>query len=160
MYKILPDKAPFEAAQAATIIGELVQQVENSDKIRIFKNASIASIEGQPGQYTTTVNSNGSSEAITIGSVILAIGWKPYDANKLDHLGYGKFKNVVTNVEMEQMAADTNGQVARPSDGQRAKRVAFLQCVGQRDPEHIHYCSSVFCLTALKHAMYVINHDE
>lgn len=159
MHKILPDKAPFQATQAADVINGLIEAAESSDKIRIMKSAAIESLEGQPGQYKATIKSNGASETLDIGAVILSIGWKPYDANKLGHLGYGKFKNVVTNVEMEQMASDSNGQVARPSDGKQAKRVAFLQCAGQRDPEHLPYCSSVCCLTSLKQALYVTDSD-
>jgi quinone-modifying oxidoreductase subunit QmoB len=159
MYKILPDKAPFEATQASDTINGLIEAVEGSDKIQIMKNAVIESIEGQPGQYKATIKSNGSSGTYDIGAVILAIGWKPYDASKLEHLGYGKFKNVVTNVEMEQIASDGNGTISRPSDGKSAKRVAFLQCAGQRDPEHLPYCSSVCCLTSLKQALYVTESD-
>ena len=34
----------------------------------------------------------------------MATGWVPYDATKLGHLGYGQFKDVVTNIEFEQIA--------------------------------------------------------
>ncbi len=43
-----------------------------------------------------------------VGSVVMATGWKPYDATKLDNLGYGKYPNVITNVMMERMAATGN----------------------------------------------------
>ena len=37
--------------------------------------------------------------------------------------------------------------------------MAFLQCAGQRDPEHLPYCSSVCCMTSLKQALYVTESD-
>lgn len=87
------------------------------------------------------------------GAVILATGWKPYDATKLEALGFGKYPNVVTNVMMEEMAS--KGSLARPSDGKGAKSVAFIQCAGQRDEKHLPYCSSTCCITSLKQAKYV-----
>ncbi len=154
MYRLLPDKAPFKESKKPDI-EERIEAVKSHDKIRVITGAAIEKTAGEPGKYQVTVNSNGSSETLTIGSIVLAIGWKPYNANRLEHLGYGKFKNVVTNVEMEQIASDGNGTVARPSDGKQATSVAFLQCAGQRDPEHLPYCSSVCCLASLKQALYV-----
>lgn len=87
------------------------------------------------------------------GAVILATGWKPYDATKLETLGFGKYPNVITNVMMEDLAA--KGSLVRPSDGKPVKSVAFIQCAGQRDEKHLPYCSSVCCITSLKQAKYV-----
>ena len=66
--------------------------------------------------------------------------------------------NVITNVEMERLAADggpTAGKILRPSDGKEAKRVALIQCAGSRDLNHLPYCSRICCLASLKHAAYV-----
>jgi len=47
----------------------------------------------------------------------------------------------------------TSGKVVRPSDGKVPKSVAFIQCVGSRDPEnHKPYCSRVCCMYSAKHA--------
>ncbi len=77
---------------------------------------------------------------------------------KLDHLGYGKYKNVVTQVELEEIAR--KGGITRPSDGKPAKKVAFIQCAGQRDPNHLTYCSAMCCATSLKQAKYVRQDPE
>jgi len=93
-----------------------------------------------------------------VGSVIVATGWKPYDAAKLDNLGYGKSANVVTNVMLERLAAmdgPTGGKLLRPSDGKAPKSVAFVQCAGSRDENHLPYCSTVCCLASLKQTTYV-----
>ena len=82
----------------------------------------------------------------------MAAGWKPYDATKLGHLGYGN-PNVITSVQMEEMAK--KGKIIRPSDGKEAKKVAFIQCAGSRDANHLPYCSSFCCATSLKQAKYV-----
>ena len=46
------------------------------------------------------------SRKYNVCAIVAATGWKPYDAAKLDHLGFGKYRNVVTNVMLERMAAD------------------------------------------------------
>jgi len=152
MYKILPTKAPFAELEKPAIDSKIAE-AEGNENIKIYTATTIRKISGEPGMYDVTVEKGGSEETFTIGAIIYAIGWKPYDASKLDNLGYGKFKNVVTNVEMEEIAL--NGKIARPSDGKPAQSVVFVQCAGQRDEAHVPYCSSVCCNVSLKQAMYV-----
>ncbi|MEF9426047.1 MAG: CoB--CoM heterodisulfide reductase iron-sulfur subunit A family protein [Candidatus Mariimomonas ferrooxydans] len=95
---------------------------------------------------------------IKAGSIVLATGWKPYDAAKIDNLGFGTSPNIITNVMMERLAAPngpTKGKLLRPSDGKEVKRVAFVQCAGSRDENHLPFCSAVCCLASLKQATYV-----
>jgi quinone-modifying oxidoreductase subunit QmoA len=95
---------------------------------------------------------------VKVGAIIVATGWKPYDATKIDNLGFGKVPNVITNMMMERLAAvngPTKGQIVRPSDGQPPTKVAFVQCAGSRDEKHLPYCSAVCCMASLKHARYV-----
>jgi quinone-modifying oxidoreductase subunit QmoA len=95
---------------------------------------------------------------IQIGAVVVATGWEPYDASRIDNLGFGEFENVVTNVMMERLAAPngpTNGKIVRPSDGEPAKNVVFVHCAGSRDVNHLPYCSGVCCLASLKQARYL-----
>jgi len=132
---------------------ELIQAVEDEPKIKVYTSATVEKISGAPGLYAVDIKSNGNSANERVGAVVQATGWVPYDANKLGHLGYGQFKDVVTNVEMEEMAAA--GKITRPSDGSDVKNVLFVQCAGSRDPEHLPYCSSVCCLVSMKQATYV-----
>ncbi len=100
---------------------------------------------------------------LDIGAVIVATGWKPYDANNLDNLAYGKADNVITNVMMERLAAHngpTGGKLARPSDGKKPKNIAFVQCAGSRDENHLPYCSAVCCMGSLKQARYIREMNE
>jgi quinone-modifying oxidoreductase, subunit QmoA len=95
-----------------------------------------------------------------VAAVVVATGWAPYDASKITNLGFGRFPNVVTNVMLERMAASngpTGGKILRPSDGGKPQSVAFIQCAGSRDENHLPYCSSVCCSASLKHSTYVRN---
>lgn len=95
---------------------------------------------------------------LKVASIIVATGWEPYDATRMDNLGFGKATNVITNVMMERLAAvngPTGGHIVRPSDGKEVRSIAFCQCAGQRDENHLPFCSGVCCLATLKQAHYV-----
>jgi quinone-modifying oxidoreductase subunit QmoA len=95
---------------------------------------------------------------VEVGAVVLATGWKPYPLEKLPELGGGELADVIANVNMERLVAPagpTGGKILRPSDGQPPKKVAFVQCAGSRDVNHLPYCSGICCLASLKQATYV-----
>jgi len=95
---------------------------------------------------------------LQVGAIVWATGWSPYDATKLDTLGFGTYRNVITNVMMERLAAGngpTKGKIVRPSDGLEPQTVAFVQCAGSRDENHLAFCSSVCCMASMKQATYV-----
>lgn len=95
---------------------------------------------------------------LNVGSIVWATGWNPYDAQKVDYYGFGRHQNVITNVIMERLAASngpTGGKIVRPSDGKEVKTIAFVQCAGSRDENHLPYCSGVCCMASLKQATYV-----
>jgi quinone-modifying oxidoreductase subunit QmoA len=100
----------------------------------------------------------GETVTVKAGAVVMATGWNPYDATKMDNLAFGKVQNVITNMMMERIAAPngpTGGKIVRPSDGKEAKNVAFVQCAGSRDENHLAHCSYICCLASLKQASYV-----
>jgi len=93
-----------------------------------------------------------------VGAIVQATGWKPYDMSKLENLGAGKLKNVISNMQMERLCAPngpTGGLLLRPSDKAAPKRVAFVQCAGSRDENHLNFCSYICCMASLKQATYV-----
>ncbi len=86
-----------------------------------------------------------------------ASGWTPYDASKVEYYNFNSSPDIITNVQMERLAAPggpTGGKVVRLSDGQPPKSVAFVQCAGSRDENHLPFCSTVCCLASLKQATY------
>ncbi|MBF0536775.1 MAG: hydrogenase iron-sulfur subunit [Nitrospirae bacterium] len=156
-YKGYPVKPPFNELLAPSIDSK-VKAVEGNPAIKVYLNSKILQIAGEPGMFDVKIDNakgeSSSEETFRVGAVIMATGWKPYDASQLSAFyGYGRYKNVVTNVEMEAIAL--KGKIARPSDGKPAKSVVFLQCAGQRDENHIPYCSVVCCNVSLKQAKYV-----
>ena len=95
---------------------------------------------------------------LEVQAVIWATGWDPYDARKIDRLGFGTYPNVITNVMMERLASPdgpTAGKIQRPSDGKEIESVAFVQCAGSRDRKYLKHCSGVCCMASMKQARYV-----
>ncbi len=105
----------------------------------------------------------GETFSLTVGAIVWATGWQPYDPTKLEVYRYEESPDIITNVQMERLAAHdgpTGGKIVRPSDGEPAKKVALIQCAGSRDINHLPYCSMICCLASLKHAAYVAEQYE
>jgi len=89
------------------------------------------------------------SEDLTIraDAAIVATGHAAYEATGKPALGYGRLPGVMTGEEAE-LELSTHTCLGNPSAD-----VAFVQCVGSRDPEiDRNYCSSVCCAYATRMA--------
>jgi quinone-modifying oxidoreductase subunit QmoA len=127
------------------------------DKVALSE-ADVAKLPGLVPEGALDLDMPSEEIGLDVGAIIVATGWRPYDATKIDNLGYGKYSNVITNVMMERLAArrgPTGGEIVRPSDGKPPENVAFVQCAGSRDENHLPYCSAVCCMGSLKHVRYL-----
>jgi heterodisulfide reductase subunit A len=100
---------------------------------------------------------------LSVGSVILAPGFKPFDPSRFDSYGYSKHPNVITAMEMERIlsaSGPTKGHLVRLSDHREPRKIAWFQCVGSRDMNKCDhaYCSSVCCMYAIKEAVIAKEH--
>jgi heterodisulfide reductase subunit A len=89
---------------------------------------------------------------IEVGAIILATGFKTFDAHRAPEYGSGKFPNVYTSLELERLvnsAGPTGGEVIL-RDGTKPKSVGIIHCVGSRDKRYNKHCSSVCCMASLK----------
>ncbi len=100
---------------------------------------------------------------ISSGAIIIAGGYEPFNPSIYGEFGYKRWNNVITSIEYERIlsaAGPFQGHIVRPSDNKEPKRIAWIQCVGSRDPEKgISYCSSVCCMYATKQAMVTKEHN-
>ena len=95
---------------------------------------------------------------LNVGAVVWTTGWRPYDANKIQPYGYDRYANVITSVEFERLCdphGPTGGKILRPGDGKEARNIAFIQCAGSRDENHLLHCSRICCMASLKQTQYV-----
>jgi len=96
---------------------------------------------------------------IEVGTIIVATGYDPYDPTEKKEWSYADAENVITGLELERLinaSGPTMGKVLKPSDGEKPKSVAFIQCVGSRDAQiDKPYCSRVCCMYAMKNAQLI-----
>ena len=94
---------------------------------------------------------------LAVGSVILAPGFKPFDAGLKPEYGHGRYPNVLTSIEYERIlsaAGPFQGHIVRPADRREPGKIAWIQCVGSRDAAvGCDYCSYVCCMYATKQAI-------
>ena len=157
------------------------RRVRSNPRIQVVYPATVEKISGQRGAYDVTISvqetgeltddeksfqlpstprsvaAAGETLEVKAGAIIVATGWHSYDGDKLDTLGYADSADVVTNMEFERVAAPTGptgGEVVK-ANGEAPTSVAFVQCAGSRDTNHLAYCSAVCCMGSLKQARYV-----
>ena len=158
MDKVKAVNLPYEMAYPMSLVADrdALKKVEASPEYKAFVDSCKAKgiqidLEAKPETFD-----------VQVSSIVWATGWRPYDATKLDKLGFGTCANVITNVMMERLASvtgPTGGEIRRPSDGKKVNNVAFVQCAGSRDRNHLPYCSSICCLASLKQATYLRDYN-
>ncbi|MFZ5515344.1 MAG: 4Fe-4S binding protein [Candidatus Zhuqueibacterota bacterium] len=97
-----------------------------------------------------------------VGSIIVSTGVDYYDPREASELGYTRFQNVVTSMELERIlsaSGPTRGELVKFTDCKTPKTIAFIQCVGSRNIKRdIQYCSRICCMNAMKDAMLIHEH--
>jgi len=148
MKKVKGAYLPFEMAFPGRFV--ISPEIIGSDDAQRCKDAcKYDAVELEMGAKTLNFN---------VGSIVWATGWEPYDATKIDNLGFGQHPNIITNMMMERLASPngpTKGKIVRPSDDKEPESIAFVQCAGSRDENHLPYCSYICCMASLKQATYV-----
>jgi heterodisulfide reductase subunit A len=93
-----------------------------------------------------------SFDEIEIGTVILATGFKTFDARRNAYYGYGRHANVFTSLEIERLinASGPTGGDLKGRDGKTPRSVGIIHCVGSRDHNTNRWCSKVCCMYSLK----------
>ena len=100
-------------------------------------------------------------QVFEVGAVVAAVGFDLFPAESRPQYGYGEVPAVLTSVEMEALLKTParKGPLTHPGTGRPVRRVAFIQCVGSRDPEGNRYCSRICCMVALKQAKELLERD-
>jgi len=122
-------------------LSRLIESVQSNPRIRILTNARIENIEGFVGNFKTTVHTDGGSERLEHGVIIVATGAREKSPEEYE---YGKSPRILTQRELEQRLSE--GDLGDVGD------VVMIQCVGSRDDER-PYCSRVCCQEAVKNAL-------
>jgi len=124
-------------------LAEIVAKVEASDRIDVLKDASLESMSGTWGEFSSKVSAGGEEKEVRHGAIVFATGGR--QAVPEEYL-YGEDSDVITQRTFETMLADGDAKATG------AGSVVMIQCVGSRD-EKRPYCSRVCCTHAIKNAL-------
>lgn len=97
-------------------------------------------------------------EKLEVGCIVVATGYDVYEPLDLPNCGYGKYKNVVTALQLERIidsGTQVLGELRKPSDGKTPESLTYIQCVGSRDINKFEYCSGFCCMLTLKSAVFL-----
>ena len=92
-------------------------------------------------------------EEVTVGAVVVATGYKLFTADAKPEYGFGRYKNVITGMQMDRLLAPTRpfNTVLRPGDGKVPERIAYILCTGSRDETVDNpLCSRFCCMYSIK----------
>jgi quinone-modifying oxidoreductase subunit QmoA len=95
---------------------------------------------------------------VNVASIVWSTGWAPYEPTRMENLKFADSDAIITNMMMERMASPngpTGGSIVRPGDGKEIESIAFVQCAGSRDENHLEYCSHICCMATFKQMTYV-----
>jgi heterodisulfide reductase subunit A len=99
---------------------------------------------------------------ITVGTIILATGFKTFDPKRVSYYGYGRYPNVYISLEAERLinaSGPTSGELIL-RDGRKPKTVGIVHCVGSRDKNTHRWCSRTCCMYSLKLAHLLKEHSD
>jgi heterodisulfide reductase subunit A len=153
-----PDESSYAALtpdlrSAEEAIQDMIAPVENNPDVEIMFNTLVTGAEGELGNFKVKAMQLGKEVVIEAGAVIVCTGFQHFDPGReTQKYGYYEHDDVITLVDCEKMLKAHN--FVRPSNGEKPKRVCFIQCVGSRDRQiGNEYCSKVCCGVASKEAI-------
>ncbi|MDY6842820.1 MAG: NAD(P)-binding protein [Thermodesulfobacteriota bacterium] len=133
----------LEGHDPQLFLQNLLQQVEDNPKIKVYKNTEVLDFSGHVGNYRTKISVAGKEEELDHGITIVATGGMEY---KPEEYLYKESDQVITQKELEQKIALHSEQMNNLKD------VVMIQCVGSREDDH-QYCSRICCSSAIKNAL-------
>jgi len=115
------------------------------------------------GPQAINLNERERIHELDVGAIVVATGIDVFDASKYPEYGFGKYPDVITNLQFERLcnaSGPTGGKILRPSDGKVPQNVVFVQCVGSRDrAKGNEYCSKVCCMISAKQLSIFKHHN-
>jgi len=134
LYKAFPS-----GELAEDLLQKKIDELKRYNNVEIYFSAEITKLEGYIGNFIVSLNVDGESKEINVGTIIIAVGTQVYQP-EIGEYGYKKIENVLTTLEFEEKI--------KKDQINNVNNVVFIQCVGSRAyPEERGnaHCSRVCC---------------
>ncbi len=139
--------------EAESTLTRYREKITTWNNITVHTESTVLGVKGKAPVFEVTINTKGKNHGATVGAIVIATGFDPYNSAEKKEYGYGRYKNVISALDLEKMLKDE--KVERPSDSKNTESIVFVQCVGFRDVTANEYCSSFCCVSALKNAILI-----
>jgi heterodisulfide reductase subunit A len=134
----------------ACVVDKRVSEIHQRQDISILTQTEVIDVKGNGGKHQVSLKKGKERIDLKASAIVIAAGIDPFDASQKTEYGYGRYKNVITAKDLDEMLR-FRGILSRPSDGKLPKTIVFFQCVGSRDESIGNlYCSQVCCAYALR----------
>ena len=134
----------------ACVVDKTISEIHQRRDISVLTQTEVAGVTNNGAKYQVALKRGTERINLEVSTVVIAAGINPFDAPQKTEYGYGRYKDVITAKDLDEMLR-SHGALSRPSDGRLPKRIAFFQCVGSRDESVGNlYCSQVCCAYALR----------
>ncbi|MBU2518603.1 MAG: FAD-dependent oxidoreductase [Proteobacteria bacterium] len=136
----------WKGEAVAPYLEDLVAQVNGNPNITVYLDSQLTAFKGFVGNYVSGITPAGGEEMVVQhGVIVLATGG--HELKPSEYL-YGQSDGVLTSLELDM---ELGGNPEAPKDWDS---VAFIQCVGSREPER-PYCSRLCCTHSVESAIKV-----
>lgn len=144
-YQLFPDRK-----NATEVTEKLKARLVHPNITLHLDTEALEMSKNQEGKFTVSLSDKSLLQA---DALLIATGFRLFDARRKEEYGYGIYNRVITSVELENLF--TNHSLRLP-DGTLPKRIGFIHCVGSRDEKICNFhCSKLCCITAVKQAIEV-----
>ncbi len=134
----------------ACVADKRISELHPGRGISILTQTEVTGVKGNGRKHQVTLKKGKEKIDLEVSAVVVAAGVDPFDASQKVEYGYGRYRNVITAKDLDEMLR-FQGALSRPSDGKLPVSIAFFQCVGSRDESVGNfYCSQVCCAHALR----------
>ena len=133
------------------VVEPMVSRIMRHENVEILRDSRIISFEGYIGNFDVTIRNNrtGTDRLYKVGTVVVTTGFEPFKPK--GYYQYGNSPDIVTLAELQEMPR--RYELFRPSNGRPVRKIAFIGCVGSREPGHKgHEHCSRHCCTAVAKA--------
>jgi heterodisulfide reductase subunit A2 len=132
------------------LIAHMVEEIQKRPSINVFTGAEVVGKAGSFGNYEVAIRVGGDelqTIKVQVGSIVVATGFDSYRPEEAE-FGSG-MPGVLTLPEFKTMVDEATGPLRY--DGRPVRSLAYIYCVGSRQPGANEYCSR-FCCSATAHA--------
>jgi len=139
----------FSEISGTELVKRKVEEL-SKNKVKVLTSSEVKEVKGYVGNFELAIETKDAKKKtskLEVGTIILAIGSDLF--NPQTKYGYGRFPEVITNMEAEKLLEEEEFKIG----DKKIEQVVFIQCVGSREKEGRRYCSRYCCQVAIKQAL-------